>query len=187
MKLHTSRLERPLLPPRCRAAKGGHPELLSLSLLKTAPCFHICGTFLSACAKFCCDGDELAPWGRKRSRHLLFFYCNPKHPWLRWVGGGCRHVAPHLWSWDYTDLPLCLLWFQCSGGCGQGRMIRHVYCKTSDGRVVPESQCNLETKPLAIHPCGDKNCPSHWLAQDWERVRTGDGATRGGGNGGCLW
>lgn len=49
-------------------------------------------------------------------------------------------------------------------------MIRHVYCKTSDGRVVPESQCNLETKPLAIHPCGDKNCPSHWLAQDWERV-----------------
>ena len=49
-------------------------------------------------------------------------------------------------------------------------MIRHVYCKTSDGRVVPESQCQMETKPLAIHPCGDKNCPAHWLAQDWERV-----------------
>ena len=49
-------------------------------------------------------------------------------------------------------------------------MIRHVYCKTSDGRVVPESQCQTETKPLAIHPCGDKNCPAHWLAQDWERV-----------------
>lgn len=59
---------------------------------------------------------------------------------------------------------------QCSGSCGQGRMIRHVYCKTSDGRVVPESQCQMETKPLAIHPCGDKNCPAHWLAQDWERV-----------------
>lgn len=59
---------------------------------------------------------------------------------------------------------------QCSGSCGQGRMIRHVYCKTSDGRVVPESQCQTETKPLAIHPCGDKNCPAHWLAQDWERV-----------------
>uniref|UniRef100_A0A8D2QJ92 ADAMTS like 2 n=1 Tax=Zonotrichia albicollis TaxID=44394 RepID=A0A8D2QJ92_ZONAL len=66
----------------------------------------------------------------------------------------------------------CPLWLQCSGGCGQGRMIRHVYCKTSDGRVVPESQCNLDTKPLAIHPCGDKNCPSHWLAQDWERCNT---------------
>lgn len=49
-------------------------------------------------------------------------------------------------------------------------MIRHVYCKTSDGRVVPESQCQMETKPLAIHPCGDRNCPAHWLAQDWERV-----------------
>lgn len=59
---------------------------------------------------------------------------------------------------------------QCSGSCGQGRMIRHVYCQTSDGRVVPESQCQMETKPLAIHPCGDKNCPAHWLAQDWERV-----------------
>ncbi|NXE68043.1 ATL2 protein, partial [Calcarius ornatus] len=67
-------------------------------------------------------------------------------------------------QWTVSD------WGPCSGGCGQGRMIRHVYCKTSDGRVVPESQCNLDTKPLAIHPCGDKNCPSHWLAQDWERV-----------------
>lgn len=62
------------------------------------------------------------------------------------------------------------LFQQCSGSCGQGKMIRHVYCKTSDGRVVPESQCNLETKPLAIHPCGDKNCPAQWVSQDWERV-----------------
>ncbi|XP_030363180.1 ADAMTS-like protein 2 isoform X3 [Strigops habroptila] len=69
-------------------------------------------------------------------------------------------------QWTVSD------WGPCSGGCGQGRMIRHVYCKTSDGRVVPESQCNLESKPLAIHPCGDKNCPSHWLAQDWERCNT---------------
>ncbi|EHB05591.1 ADAMTS-like protein 2 [Heterocephalus glaber] len=60
----------------------------------------------------------------------------------------------------------------CSGSCGQGRTIRHVYCKTSDGRVVPESQCQAETKPLAIHPCGDRNCPAHWLAQDWERCNT---------------
>ncbi|XP_048679090.1 ADAMTS-like protein 2 isoform X3 [Caretta caretta] len=69
-------------------------------------------------------------------------------------------------QWTVSD------WGPCSGSCGQGRMIRHVYCKTSDGRVVPESQCTLETKPLAIHPCGDKNCPSHWLAQDWERCNT---------------
>ncbi|XP_077005177.1 LOW QUALITY PROTEIN: ADAMTS-like protein 2 [Tamandua tetradactyla] len=63
-------------------------------------------------------------------------------------------------------------WGPCSGSCGQGRMIRHVYCKTKDGRVVPESQCQLGSKPLAIHPCGDKNCPAHWLAQDWERCNT---------------
>ncbi|XP_036983721.2 ADAMTS-like protein 2 [Artibeus jamaicensis] len=69
-------------------------------------------------------------------------------------------------QWTVSD------WGPCSGSCGQGRMIRHVYCKTSDGRVVPESQCPVETKPLAIHPCGDKNCPAHWLAQDWERCNT---------------
>lgn len=67
----------------------------------------------------------------------------------------------------------CLLFvnfIQCSGSCGQGKMARHVYCKTPEGRVVPESQCSLENKPLATHPCGDKECPPHWLAQDWERV-----------------
>ncbi|XP_043914823.1 ADAMTS-like protein 2 isoform X2 [Protopterus annectens] len=60
-------------------------------------------------------------------------------------------------------------WGPCDGSCGNGKMIRHVYCKTSDGRVVPESQCGLETKPLAVHPCGEKNCPPEWLAQDWEK------------------
>ncbi|XP_056395971.1 ADAMTS-like protein 2 [Hyla sarda] len=69
-------------------------------------------------------------------------------------------------QWTVSD------WGPCSGSCGQGKMIRHVYCKTSDGRVVPESQCNLETKPLAIHPCGDKNCPAQWVSQDWERCNT---------------
>ncbi|KAK1155637.1 ADAMTS-like protein 2 isoform X1 [Acipenser oxyrinchus oxyrinchus] len=63
-------------------------------------------------------------------------------------------------------------WGPCSGSCGQGKMIRHVYCKTADGRVVPESQCSLENKPLAIHPCGEKDCPANWLAQDWERCNT---------------
>ncbi|KAM5146731.1 ADAMTS-like protein 2 [Mantella aurantiaca] len=69
-------------------------------------------------------------------------------------------------QWTVSD------WGPCSGSCGQGKMIRHVYCKTSDGRVVPESQCNLESKPLAVHPCGDKNCPPQWLHQDWERCNT---------------
>ncbi|KAM8933589.1 ADAMTS-like protein 2 [Pelodytes ibericus] len=69
-------------------------------------------------------------------------------------------------QWTASD------WGPCSGSCGQGKMIRHVYCKTNDGRVVPESQCKLDTKPLAIHPCGEKNCPPHWLSQDWERCNT---------------
>ncbi|XP_062307465.1 ADAMTS-like protein 2 [Osmerus eperlanus] len=63
-------------------------------------------------------------------------------------------------------------WGPCSGSCGQGKMVRHVYCKTPEGRVVPESQCSPENKPLAIHPCGDKDCAPHWLNQDWERCNT---------------
>lgn len=60
---------------------------------------------------------------------------------------------------------------QCSGSCGQGKMMRHVYCKAPEGRVVPENQCSAENKPLAIHPCGDRDCAPHWLSQEWERVR----------------
>ncbi|XP_067867928.1 ADAMTS-like protein 2 [Heterodontus francisci] len=69
-------------------------------------------------------------------------------------------------QWTVSD------WGPCSGPCGQGRMIRHVYCKNSEGRVMPESQCNPQSKPHAMHPCGAKNCPPHWLAQDWERCNT---------------
>ncbi|XP_057184990.1 ADAMTS-like protein 2 isoform X2 [Triplophysa rosa] len=63
-------------------------------------------------------------------------------------------------------------WGPCSGVCGHGKTVRQVYCKTPEGRVVPESQCSHETKPLATHPCGDNECPPHWLAQDWERCNT---------------
>eukprot|EP00062_Callorhinchus_milii_P014797 gi/632964368/ref/XP_007898365.1/ PREDICTED: ADAMTS-like protein 2 [Callorhinchus milii] len=74
--------------------------------------------------------------------------------------------APCDRQWSISD------WGPCSGPCGQGRMIRHVYCKSSDGRIMPESQCNSQAKPLAIHPCGAKQCSPYWLAQDWERCNT---------------
>ncbi|XP_034027024.1 ADAMTS-like protein 2 isoform X1 [Thalassophryne amazonica] len=63
-------------------------------------------------------------------------------------------------------------WGPCSGSCGQGKMVRHVYCRTPEGRVVPETQCSAENKPLAIHPCGERECAPHWLTQDWERCNT---------------
>ncbi|MED6290192.1 ADAMTS-like protein 2, partial [Characodon lateralis] len=63
-------------------------------------------------------------------------------------------------------------WGPCSGSCGHGRMVRHVYCKTPEGRVVPENQCPPENKPLATHPCGERDCAPHWLSQDWERCNT---------------
>lgn len=79
-------------------------------------------------------------------------------------------IASLIWAWLIQfDLPP--LWLQCSGSCGQGKMVRHVYCKAQDGRVVPENQCSAENKPLAIHPCGERDCAPHWLSQEWEKVR----------------
>ncbi|XP_075903297.1 ADAMTS-like protein 2 [Nelusetta ayraudi] len=63
-------------------------------------------------------------------------------------------------------------WGPCSGPCGLGKMVRHVYCKAPEGRVVPENQCSPENKPLALHPCGERDCAPHWLSQEWERCNT---------------
>lgn len=93
--------------------------------------------------------------------------------WALWhgkKGGGDDSSNASSWSWIiHFDLWPSLL--QCSGSCGQGKMVRHVYCKAPEGRVVPESQCSAENKPLAIHPCGERDCAPHWLSQEWERVR----------------
>ncbi|NWY26025.1 ATL2 protein, partial [Pheucticus melanocephalus] len=60
-------------------------------------------------------------------------------------------------------------WGPCSGSCGEGRMSRFVACRNLEGKVISSSQCDPATKPLAVHPCGDKNCPAHWLEQEWEQ------------------
>uniref|UniRef100_A0A8D2PEV3 PLAC domain-containing protein n=1 Tax=Zosterops lateralis melanops TaxID=1220523 RepID=A0A8D2PEV3_ZOSLA len=60
-------------------------------------------------------------------------------------------------------------WGPCSGPCGEGRMSRFVACRNLEGKVISSSQCDPATKPLAVHPCGDKNCPAHWVEQEWEQ------------------
>ncbi|TRY56837.1 hypothetical protein DNTS_004106, partial [Danionella cerebrum] len=65
--------------------------------------------------------------------------------------------------WTVSD------WGPCSGACGDGRMRRYVVCKNSNGKVISDGQCDPELKPLAVHPCGDKNCPAHWVEQEWEQ------------------
>ncbi|KAG5847388.1 hypothetical protein ANANG_G00125510 [Anguilla anguilla] len=65
--------------------------------------------------------------------------------------------------WTVSD------WGPCSGPCGTGRMTRYVVCKNSDGNVISDGQCDLDLKPLAVYPCGDKNCPAHWVEQEWEQ------------------
>uniref|UniRef100_A0A8C2AMJ6 Si:ch211-267e7.3 n=1 Tax=Cyprinus carpio TaxID=7962 RepID=A0A8C2AMJ6_CYPCA len=64
---------------------------------------------------------------------------------------------------------LCFSLSKCSGPCGEGRMRRYVVCKNSSGKVISDGQCDPELKPLAVHPCGDKNCPAHWVEQEWEQ------------------
>ncbi|XP_062873362.1 ADAMTS-like protein 2 [Trichomycterus rosablanca] len=65
--------------------------------------------------------------------------------------------------WTVSD------WGPCSGGCGEGRMTRYVVCKSGNGRVISDGQCDRELKPLAVQPCGDPNCPPHWVEQEWEQ------------------
>ncbi|NXU96576.1 ATL2 protein, partial [Cettia cetti] len=60
-------------------------------------------------------------------------------------------------------------WGPCSGSCGEGRMSRFVACRNLEGKVISSSQCDPATKPLAVHPCGDRNCPAHWVEQEWEQ------------------
>ncbi|NWS12137.1 ATL2 protein, partial [Pachyramphus minor] len=60
-------------------------------------------------------------------------------------------------------------WGPCSGSCGEGRMSRFIACRNLEGKVISDSQCDPATKPLAVHPCGDKNCPAHWVEQEWEQ------------------
>ncbi|XP_010016310.1 PREDICTED: ADAMTS-like protein 2, partial [Nestor notabilis] len=60
-------------------------------------------------------------------------------------------------------------WGPCSGSCGEGRMSRFIACRNLEGKVISNSQCDPVTKPLAVHPCGDKNCPAHWVEQEWDQ------------------
>lgn len=50
-------------------------------------------------------------------------------------------------------------------------MSRFVACRNLEGKVISSSQCDPATKPLAVHPCGDKNCPAHWVEQEWDQVK----------------
>uniref|UniRef100_A0A7M4EF58 ADAMTS-like protein 2 n=1 Tax=Crocodylus porosus TaxID=8502 RepID=A0A7M4EF58_CROPO len=60
-------------------------------------------------------------------------------------------------------------WGPCSGLCGEGRMSRFVVCRNLEGKVISDSQCDSVAKPLTVHPCGDKNCPAHWVEQEWDQ------------------
>lgn len=50
-------------------------------------------------------------------------------------------------------------------------MSRFIMCRNLEGKVISNSQCDPATKPLAVHPCGDKNCPAHWVEQEWDQVK----------------
>ncbi|XP_072547105.1 ADAMTS-like protein 2 [Salminus brasiliensis] len=65
--------------------------------------------------------------------------------------------------WTVSD------WGPCSGSCGEGRMTRYVVCKSGNGKVISDGQCDPDLKPLAVHPCGDRDCPAHWVEQEWEQ------------------
>ncbi|XP_023146487.2 ADAMTS-like protein 2 isoform X2 [Amphiprion ocellaris] len=65
--------------------------------------------------------------------------------------------------WTVSD------WGPCSGVCGEGRMVRAVTCRSSGGLVMSEEQCDQSLRPLAIYPCGDRDCAPHWVEQEWQQ------------------
>uniref|UniRef100_A0A3Q3XRL8 PLAC domain-containing protein n=1 Tax=Mola mola TaxID=94237 RepID=A0A3Q3XRL8_MOLML len=65
--------------------------------------------------------------------------------------------------WTVSD------WGPCSGVCGEGRMVRAVTCRSSGGVVMSEVQCDQLLRPLAIYPCGDRDCAPHWVEQEWQQ------------------
>lgn len=71
--------------------------------------------------------------------------------------------------WTVTD------WGPCSGVCGEGRMVRAVMCRSAGGVVMSEEQCDQSLRPLAIYPCGDRNCAPHWVEQEWQQCNASCG------------
>uniref|UniRef100_A0A3Q1HJ32 PLAC domain-containing protein n=1 Tax=Anabas testudineus TaxID=64144 RepID=A0A3Q1HJ32_ANATE len=68
--------------------------------------------------------------------------------------------------WTVSD------WGPCSGMCGYGRMLRAVTCRSSGGALMSEEQCDQSLRPLAIYPCGDRDCAPHWVEQEWQQCNT---------------
>ncbi|XP_041847264.1 ADAMTS-like protein 2 isoform X2 [Melanotaenia boesemani] len=71
--------------------------------------------------------------------------------------------------WTVSD------WGPCSGVCGEGRMERAVTCRSSGGLVMSEEQCDQSRRPLAIYPCGDRDCAPHWVEQEWQQCNASCG------------
>ncbi|MEE6495805.1 hypothetical protein FKM82_002151 [Ascaphus truei] len=58
-------------------------------------------------------------------------------------------------------------WGPCSGPCSEGHMSRYVICRNKEGKVIPDAQCDSDSKPLAKQPCGELHCAPHWVPQEW--------------------
>ncbi|XP_041369694.1 thrombospondin type-1 domain-containing protein 4-like [Gigantopelta aegis] len=54
-------------------------------------------------------------------------------------------------------------WSSCSGTCGV--RYRKVYCRDVRGRILEDTNCDFNTKPLTVHACG--KCKHNWVPQEW--------------------
>ncbi|RVE61073.1 hypothetical protein OJAV_G00166980 [Oryzias javanicus] len=65
--------------------------------------------------------------------------------------------------WTVSD------WGPCSGACGDGRRLRTLTCRSSEGLVMSEAQCDQSLRPLSVYPCGDRDCAPRWVEQEWQQ------------------
>ena len=86
----------------------------------------------------------------------------------------CFHVCVYMCMCVYVYVCVCVslcvclcvcvcVLSKCSGQCGEGRMTRYVVCQTASGSSISEDQFDHDLRPLAVQPCGDRNCPAHWV------------------------
>jgi len=70
--------------------------------------------------------------------------------------GTCNIPACPAYDWYYTA------WCNCDKPCAGGQQTRHVVCTktgTNNLYIVPDSQCNANTRPPTAQPCNQQACP----------------------------
>ncbi|XP_061621469.1 thrombospondin type-1 domain-containing protein 4-like isoform X1 [Phyllopteryx taeniolatus] len=58
-------------------------------------------------------------------------------------------------------------WSACSVPCGLGQRWREVRCVSNVGDFVPDTECNMNLRPVHVENCDRGACAKSWFYTDW--------------------